>query len=697
MPTAPGSSSFNVVVTDGNSSASRGLSISIVVPVTITSTSLSGGKVGTAYSDAVHVTGGAAPYTWSVGAGQLPPGLLLDPQSGAISGAPTTSGTFSFSIRVTDSASGKAETGFAVTISATLAITTASSLATGSAGASYAQSFTASGGTPPYTWSESGALPVGLTFSSAGGLSGTPTQVGNFPIMVQVADAASAKATASYSVQVVSGLAIATPPVLSSATDGVPYSFSLQAAGGSLPYSWVVTAGAIPAGLNFSGGGQISGTATATGDFTFTAQVTDGASRTAQKQFTITVKGPLSITLTALPAGSTGSAYSQTLAAVGGTPPYSWSVSAGSLPSGLTLEVPTGTLAGSPTATGNFTFTVTVTDSNSATAQEQFTVSIGVGLTLTTPASLPAATAGVPYNVPLQVSGGQPPYSWSLAQGNLPDGLSLNGASGVIGGVPATSGTFNFTIGVGDSAKISATRGYTILVGVPALSTISIGGLPGNLQPLQQTLIAISLADPYPVPVTGTVSLSFAPAGSHPVDDPSVQFSTGGRSATFTIPANATQATFGASQFALQAGSVTGSITLTIVSLQAGGTSLDIPLASAQTASVAAAPPVIGTLSLVHMQNGIQLQIVAMTDTRELTKATVAFQQVSGTSLQNSQITVSLSDVASGWFQSASSASFGGQFALTLPFTFQGDVSLSSVSVVLSNGSGDSQSASANY
>jgi hypothetical protein len=521
--------------------------------------------------------------------------------------------------------------------------------------------------------------------------------VGNFPIVVQVADATSAKATANYSVQVVSGLAIATPPVLSSATDGVPYSFSLQPAGGSPPYSWVVTSGSLPAGLNFSGGGQISGTATATGDFTFTAQVTDGDSHTAQKQFTIAVKGPLSITSTALPAGSTGSAYSQTLTAVGGTPPYTWLVSAGSLPNGLTLEVPTGTLTGTPSATGNFTFTVTVTDSNSATAQEQFIVSIGVGLTLTTPASLPAATAGVPYNNPLQVSGGQPPYSWTLAQGNLPDGLSLNGASGVISGVPATSGTFNFTIGVSDSAKISATRAYTIVVGVPALSTISIGGLPGTLQPLQQTLIAISLANPYPVPVTGTVSLSFAPAGANPVDDPSVQFSTGGRSATFAIPANATEATFGASQFALQAGSVTGSITLTIVSLQAGGTSLDIPPASAQTVSLAAVPPVISTLSLVHIQNGIQLQIVAVTNTRELTKATIGFQPASGTSLQNSQITVSLSDVASGWFQSANSATFGGQFALTLPFTFQGDVSLSSVSVVLSNGSGDSQSASANY
>lgn len=124
---------------------------------------------------------------------------------------------------------------------------------------------------------------------------------------------------------------------------------------------------------------------------------------------------------------------------------------------------------------------------------------------------------------------------------------------------------------------------------------------------------------------------------------------------------------------------------------------MDVAPVSAQSVAVPASPPVISTTTLIHSQNGIQLQIIAATDTRELTKATVSFQAAPGTTLQNSLITVSLSDVANGYFQSTSSANYGGQFALTLPFTFQGSVSLSSVSVVLSNGSGDSQPASANY
>ena len=696
-PASAGTATFTATVSDGTGNASHTFTINVAPALTITTSSLPAGRVGAAYSQSLQANGGTPPYAWSLVSGQLPPGLTLLPQNGIISGTPTTAGIYSFRIRATDSGTAAAEATFSLSITGALSITTNTSLATGSAGSPYSQSFAATGGTPPYSWSETGALPAGLTFSTAGVLSGTPTQVGTFPITVQVTDASGLKATGSYSVQVVSGLAIATAPVLPPATAFVPYSYALQTAGGSPPYSWVVTAGSLPAGLTFSGSGQITGSPTSTGDFSFTAQVTDGVSRTAQKDFTLSVKGPLSITSAALPSGVTGSPYSQTLTAAGGAPPYSWSVASGSLPPGLTLEIPTGVLAGTPTAAGSFTFTVRVTDSNSVTAQEQLTVSIGAGLTLTTPAALPSGTAGAAYTAQLKVTGGQAPYTWSLAQGSLPAGLSLNGASGVISGVPTAPGTYNFTIGVSDSVRLSTTGAYTIQVGLPNAPALSIGGLPGTLQPLQQPPVTISLANPYPVPVTGTVSLTFTPGGPNPMDDPSVQFSTGGRSATFTIPANATQAVFAAPQFALQAGSVTGTITVRVVALQAGGAPLDIPSSLTQSATVAPGAPVISTVSLVHTQGGVQVQIVGLTDTRELTKATVTFQPAAGTSLQNSQAVVALTDVANGYFQAGVSAGFGGQFALTMPFTFQGDVSLSSVSVVLSNTRGDSPAASANY
>jgi len=259
------------------------------------------------------------------------------------------------------------------------------------------------------------------------------------------------------------------------------------------------------------------------------------------------------------------------------------------------------------------------------------------------------------------------------------------------------TGTFNFTIRVSDAVGTTAVRVHTIVVGVPALPTVTINGLPANVQALQQPSLDIALDAPYPVAISGTLNLSFAPAGANPMDDPAVQFSTGGRSVSFTIPANASHATFGSGQFALQTGSVTGTITVSIASLQAGGAGLTLPGGLTRATQVDAAPPVIRALTVVRTADGMQVQITGVTSTRELTKASVTFQPASGTTIQTPQLTVPLGDVASKWFQSTPSATFGGQFSLTLPFTFSASVSLSSVSVVVSNGSGDSAASSGNY
>ncbi len=695
-PTAPGTSNFTVAVNDGKTTTTRPLTITVSAPFSIDTTPLPGGTVGVAYQTTLTATG-IAPYTWTLASGQLPDGLTLNTLTGVIRGTPTRAGAFAFKVQATDSTLATASADLSITIRAPLAVTTASILSTGSAGASYVQAFTAGGGLSPYTWSLTGTLPAGLNFSTSGRLTGIPTQVGSFPITVQVTDAASAKANAQYVLQVVSGLAIATPPVLPSATSGVPYSFTLQPAGGTAPYQWIVTSGSIPNGLTFTSAGLISGTPTSSGTFNFSVNLTDANSNTAQKAFTLTVAGPLLITSTALPPGFTGAPYSQTFSASGGAPPYSWSVSSGSLPAGLILEAPTGVLTGTPTATGNFQFTVTLTDANSISAQRQFTVSIATGLSITTPGQLPPATAGSAYRFELAASGGNAPYSFSIVQGNLPAGLSLNGAAGTIEGTPTAAGTFNFTAQVSDASNLTATRALTLTVGLPDLPAISITGVSGALQPLQQSPVDVALASPYPVPVTGTLNLAFTPTGSNPADDPAVQFSTGGRSATFTIPANTTHATFGAPSFGIQAGSSMGSITVSVVSLTAAGTSLPVAGGVAKTASLPAGPPVIRSLSLTRASGGIQLELVGLSPTRELTEARVTFQPAPGTTLQNQSVQVPLAEVAKGWFQDGKSAPYGSQFTLTLPFTFQGSVSISSVSVVLVNGSGQSQAMSVNY
>jgi hypothetical protein len=699
-PSSPGLFNFTVQVSDAASgSATRSLSIGVIVPLSISGIPPAG-TTGVAYTASLSAVGGIPPYGWSVAGGQLPGGLGLDPSGGIISGTPARAGSFSVTIQLRDSGAGTVSATFTISVGSNLAILTPAMLASASAGSPYSQTLAATGGTPPYAWSlASGALPAGLTLDPGTGIiGGTPTQVGSFNLSVRVTDANANPAAAALTLTVASGLTIATAPVLPTATAGAPYSLTLQPAGGAAPYVWAVTAGSLPAGLTFHASGVIDGTPVAAGSFNFTVQVTDGNSTKADKQFSLQVTGPLTITTApALPAGSTGAPYNQALAAAGGTPPYLWSITAGSPPAGLSLDASTGVLAGTPGGTGGSTFTVTVTDSGGIKAQKDFTIAIGQGISFTSPASLPNATAGTAYSFTLTGTGGQAPYSWSIVNGALPAGLTLNGTSGVISGTPSANGTFNFTVQVSDAGKLTATRVHTIVVGLPSAPSLSINGLASSVGPLEQPVIDVALSNPYPVAITGRLNLTFAPGGANPADDPSVQFSTGGRSAAFTIAANGTHAAFSAPQFALQAGSVAGTITVAVDSLAAGGASIAMT-APARTVQVNAAAPVIRSVTVNRRTGGFDVVVVALSTTRELTKATVSFHPSAAGALQTTQAAVPLTDVANAWFKGPDSAAFGGQFTLTLPFTITGGGNpLDSVSVVLSNGSGDSQALSAQY
>jgi len=175
----------------------------------------------------------------------------------------------------------------------------------------------------------------------------------------------------------------------------------------------------------------------------------------------------LSIVTTSLPAGQTGQQYSQTLMGSGGVPPYTWSITSGSLPPGLTLVASTGAIAGIPTTTGAFNFTVQLTDSqnNQVSAPLSITITTGPLVILTT--ALPPGPQGVPYSATLEAGGGAPPYLWSITSGSLPNGLTLNANTGVISGTPTTTGTSNFTVQVTDSQQNTASAPLSIVVTPP--------------------------------------------------------------------------------------------------------------------------------------------------------------------------------------------------------------------------------------
>jgi hypothetical protein len=446
----------------------------------ITTKSLPNGTVGTAYSQTLTASGGVTPYTWTLTAGALPAGLTLS-SSGTISGTPTAAGKANFSVKVTDSSTPTAQSvsqPFSITITG-LTITTRN-LPNGVAGTAYSQTLTASGGITPLTWTlTAGALPAGLTLSSSGTISGTPTAAGKASFTVKVTDSSTPKpqtVSRPFSISI-AGLTITTI-YLPNGMVGTAYSQTLTASGGVTPYTWTLTAGALPAGLTLSSSGTISGTPTATGTANFTVKVTDSSTptpQTASRPLSITITG-LTITTLYLPSGLVGTAYSQTLAAIGGITPFTWTLTAGALPAGLTLSS-SGTISGTPTTAGTASFTVKVTDSSTPkpqTVSQPLSIAI-IGLTITTK-WLPNGIVGTAYSQTLAAIGGITPFTWTLTAGALPAGLTLS-SSGTISGTPTAAGKANFTVTVTDSSTPTAqtkSQALSIIVNAaPAACTSS--------------------------------------------------------------------------------------------------------------------------------------------------------------------------------------------------------------------------------
>ena len=383
-PTIPGPSSISLEVAD----ASRPVPLTTTVqlslttapsPVVITTTALPSAATQSVYSATLVASGGVAPYAWTTVAGQLPPGFALG-TSGVISGTPTAGGTFGFVVQASDSEqvpkTATARLSIMVT-TPTLRLVTRS-LPGATLNSPYSTTLVATGGIPPYSWDvNSGQLPSGITLSSNGVLSGTPTQAGTNEVAIKVADSSSTPQTVIREFNlVVAAVPLAiTTHTLPGAVMGSGYNATLLATGGTAPYYWGVAAGQLPPGIALSTGGILTGTPTQLGSFRVNIKVSDSSPKpqTATVAYKLVVAPiPLLVATTALPAATKDNPYGASLTASGGTAPFTWRIVGGHLPPGVTFTS-AGNLSGLPRTAGTYVITVKVTDTSpvveSATAQ----------------------------------------------------------------------------------------------------------------------------------------------------------------------------------------------------------------------------------------------------------------------------------------------------------------------------------------
>ncbi len=348
------------------------------------------GAIGTPYSIQLKGHGGCGPflsYEYRVLNGALPPGLSLS-SGGALTGQPTSAGTYRFWLEIADPQPARpgcefpssAQREFSLTISSGLQIVTNNVPQNASVGVPYSATLQAEVLTslnPPTGIPAAGAtwtvvsgvgtgLPPGLNLAD-GVISGTPTTEGAYSFRIQ-ASLNGASHFQSYSLNVRKPLVataakpLATAPAPTAWEVGLPFSAKLTPSGGSGTYTITLGSGSLPTGLTLAPDGTISGTPTAAGVFHAVVRVADSEGRTLDYAANFGVAARLAVSTVVLKPGKVGRLYRSRLVSTGGVPPKTWKLFAGKLPKGLHFDRTLGTLSGTPTKAGSYRVTFQVTD-----------------------------------------------------------------------------------------------------------------------------------------------------------------------------------------------------------------------------------------------------------------------------------------------------------------------------------------------
>ena len=435
------SSETQIVVTDSSNPANSNtlhMAINILptspTPLGLTTATLTDVMLGDNALSGVTASGGVPPYSFDVAPGSsLPAGALFqngynisadtDPDRGFIRSRIHIPGTYSFILRVTDSAGSQATRPYTLHASQIgfwyLSVPVSSSAATPMLGSPYSAYLIALGGTGPYTVTPMN-VPAGVSVDNTGFLSGAPQESGSaLPLYLTLADSASNTYNSSGTMTVNSTTATAlfcNGGTLGTAQLGNEYSdniictgspqnppvFGAAVVSGSLPPGLILLAGnGLNNGGNLNVAAQLAGVASQTGNYAFTIKVIDGLGDVGQRQIRLHVSG-LAIVNADIASGSLNTAYIQTLDVRGGTPPYAFTT-VGSLPTGLSIDPAVGTISGTPTTTGSDPIAVRVTDSTGDNFTRNYTLNI-YAVIIGNANVVPYAVYGQPYSQTLSAS-----------------------------------------------------------------------------------------------------------------------------------------------------------------------------------------------------------------------------------------------------------------------------------------------------
>jgi hypothetical protein len=337
------------------------------------------GEIGADYYYKIGAHAGCLPYHFVIDSGQLPPGLKLsdlDIKSGLVSGVPTQAGTWSAWLSLHDCDGKSAQTLFTFEVWPRSWGIKTESLPAAIAGSPYSTKLQAGDHpTTSVTWKvTTGSLPAGLTLSTDGTISGTPTAAGasTFTITAESNDSDSIHRTDSkqFTLNVV---ALAATASRTAAEVGIRFRSTLVATGGQAPYTWSATAGA-PPGLSIASNGAISGVPTRAGVYTLAAHLADASGASRDVQIRLVVRARLKIATSRLAAATAGHAYSAKIAVRGGVARFRWRITG--LPRGLTFSARTRIISGTPATSGTFRVKLRVRDALGAVSTKTVTLRV---------------------------------------------------------------------------------------------------------------------------------------------------------------------------------------------------------------------------------------------------------------------------------------------------------------------------------